>query len=209
MVASYVDLLEAEYGDRLDGEAREYMDFAVDGAHRMQDMIDALLQYARVQTRAAEFEETDAERVATETVDSLRMQIAETDATVTVGSLPAVEADPNQLGQVFQNLIENAVTYADESGVDPEVTVEGEADGEMVRFTVADNGPGVDEAAGDVFEIFSRNGTHEADGTGIGLAVCRRIVHRHDGEIWVDSDGEGATFAFTLPAPRPEVVADD
>lgn len=202
MVSSFVDLLETEYGDELDDEAREYMEFAVDGAHRMQEMVDALLQYSRVETRASELEPTDPNAVLDSTLDGLRMHVEETDATVESGDLPPVRADPSQLGQLFQNLVENAVTYADEAGVSPQVEVSGtRADG-MVRFTVTDNGPGIPEEAGDdVFEIFSRGGAHEADGTGIGLALCDRIVTRHDGRIWTESAaGDGATFHFTLPA---------
>lgn len=211
MVSSYVDLLDAEYGDQLDGEAEQYMEFAVDGAHRMQDMIDALLQYARVQTRAQEFEETDPNQVLDDTLASLRLQIDETDSAVSKGSLPAVQADPDQLGQVFQNLIKNAITYADESGVDPRLEIDAAEDDGVVTFTVSDNGPGIDEADWqDIFEIFKRNGSHDAEGTGIGLAVCQRIVRRHGGEIWVASDDrDGATFKFTIPVAGTEVSGDD
>jgi len=138
------------------------------------------------------------------------LRIDETDATVTVGDLPPVRADPDQLGQLFQNLVENAIEYAHESGVDPVVDIDARRDDDVVTFSVSDNGPGIPEGMDeDIFEIFNRGGTHERDGTGIGLAVCRRIVRRHDGEIWVDrSAGTGATFRFTLPAPVA-VVADD
>ena len=210
MVASYVDLLDREYGDELDDEASEYMDFAVDGAHRMQDMIDALLQYSRVETQGNEFERVDPETVLETTLSALQLRIDETDATVTVGSLPAVEADPDQLGQLFQNLLENAITYAAEDGVAPAVEIEGTRTDDTVTVTVSDNGPGIPEGmADDVFEIFNRGGVHDTDGTGIGLAVCRRIVQRHDGEIWVEDGAEGgATFGFTLPVPT-EARADD
>ncbi|MDS0281754.1 ATP-binding protein [Haloarcula onubensis] len=202
MVASYVDLLEAEYGDELDGEAREYMDFAVDGAHRMQDMLTALLQYSRVETDAGEFAEIATDRVVQQTLDALQLRIDETDATVETGSLPPVRADPDQLGQVFQNLFENAIRYAEESGVEPHVEVTATREGETVTFTVADNGPGVPAGmADDIFEIFTR-GCQATEGTGVGLAVCRRIVRRHDGRIWVaETDEAGAAFRFTLPAP--------
>lgn len=211
MVASYVDLLETEYGDQLDEEASEYMHFAVDGARRMQDMIDALLQYARVQTRAADFEDTDPNAVLERTREALQLRIDETDATVTADRLPGVEADPDQLGQVFQNLMKNAITYADEDGVEPTIEITGTREDGMVTFDVSDNGPGIDDASQeDVFEIFKRDGSHDAEGTGIGLAVCRRIVRRHGGEIGVTSDGgDGATFTFTVPAASGEVSADD
>ena len=209
MVSSYVDLLDSEYGDELDEEAAEYMAFAVDGANRMQEMVDALLRYSRVETQAREFEPTDPEAVVSETLDALRMRLDEVDATVTTGSLPAVRADPNQLGQVFQNLLENAVEYADEAGVEPRIEIDAaEADG-MVEFRVADNGPGIPAGSEeDIFEIFKRGGSHETAGTGIGLAVCQRIVQRHDGRIWAEPSETGATFRFTLPATS-EVDVDE
>jgi len=209
MVSSYVDLLESEYGDDLDGEATTYMEFAVDGAHRMQSMIDALLQYSRVETEAGEFAQIDPEDVVEDTLTALKLRIEETGATVEVGSLPPVEADPNQLGQVVQNLVENAIEYANESGVTPKIDVSAVPDGDMVAFTVTDNGPGIPAGMDeDIFEIFNRGGSHETGGTGVGLAVCRRIVRRHGGQIRArQSDGPGATFEFTLPSP--EVSADE
>ncbi|MFC7077574.1 PAS domain S-box protein [Haloarcula halophila] len=209
MVSSYVDLLESEYGDELDGEAAEYMAFAVDGANRMQEMVDALLRYSRVETQAGEFERTESDAVVSETLDSLRMRIDEVDATVSTGSFSAVRADPNQLGQVFQNLLENALDYTDEAGVDPRIEIDAtEADG-VVEFRITDNGPGIpDDKVEDIFEIFKRGGAHDTDGTGIGLAVCQRIVQRHDGRIWAEPSETGATFRFTIPAAT-EVATDE
>ena len=211
MVSSYVDLLESEYGDQFDEEASEYMHFAIDGARRMQNMIDALLQYSRVETRGGTIERTDTLAIVEGVRDALQLRIEETGATVDVGSLPPVRADPDQLGQLFQNLIENAVEYADESGVEPAVEVDGWPEDDTVQFSVSDNGPGIPEGMDEtVFEIFNRGGSHDSEGTGIGLAVCRRIVRRHDGEIWVAESGEtGATFRFMLPAPSAEVTGDD
>jgi len=209
MVSSYVDLLDREYGDDLDDEAAEYMAFAVDGARRMQDMVDALLRYSRVETNASAPEATDPGAVLDRTLDSLRMRIEEADATVTAGTLPPVEADPNQVGQVFQNLLENAIQYATEAGIDPHVEVRGQREDDEVVFTVSDNGPGIpDGDREDVFDIFHRAGAHDTSGTGIGLAVCQRIVLRHDGRIWVEPSDDGATFKFTLPAVT-EVRGDD
>jgi PAS domain S-box-containing protein len=200
MVSSYVDLLDSEYGDELDEEAAEYMAFAVDGATRMQEMVDALLRYSRVETQGGTFEVTDPNDVLADTLDALQMRIDEVSATVSTEHIPAVRADPTQLGQLFQNLLSNAIEYTVESGVEPAIEVTGTEIEGVVTVSVSDNGPGVPDDE-DIFEIFSRGGVHEADGTGIGLAVCRRIVTRHDGEIWVDSEvGEGATFRFTLPA---------
>jgi PAS domain S-box-containing protein len=210
MVSSYVDLLDSEYGDELGEEASEYMAFAVDGATRMQEMVNALLRYSRVETQAREFERTETETVVEKTQTALQMRIDDVGATITTGSLPAVQADANQLGQVFQNLLENAIEYAEETGVDPRIEIEATADDGMVTFSVSDNGPGVPaDNADDIFEIFSRGGTHESAGTGIGLAVCRRIVRRHGGRIWVESpDDGGAVFRFTLPSAS-EVTPDE
>ncbi|WP_434530603.1 PAS domain-containing sensor histidine kinase [Haloarcula sp. NS06] len=209
MVSSYVDLLDSEYGDELDDEAAEYMAFAVDGARRMQEMVNALLRYSRVETNSGDFEETDPGTVLDRTLDALRMRIEEVDATITAESLPPVEADPNQVGQVFQNLLENAIEYSVEADIEPRVEVSAEEDDDMVTFTVSDNGPGIPAADHEeVFDIFHRAGAHDTEGTGIGLAVCQRIVLRHDGRIWVEPSDDGATFKFTLPAVM-EVSGDD
>ncbi|RLM95623.1 ATP-binding protein [Haloarcula sp. Atlit-7R] len=209
MVSSYIDLLDSEYGDDLDDEAAEYMAFAIDGARRMQEMVNALLRYSRVETTSSEFEETDPEAVIDRTLDALQMRIEEVDATITVGALPPVEADPNQVGQVFQNLLENAIEYAVEAGMEPRIEVSADRDDDDVVFTVSDNGPGIPAAdREEVFDIFHRAGAHDTEGTGIGLAVCQRIVLRHDGRIWVEPSDDGATFKFTLPAVT-EVCGDD
>ena len=120
MVSSYVDLLDSEYGDQLDEEAREYMEFAVDGARRMQDMVDGLLRYSRVQSEGEPVEEIETQAVLDETIDALRMRIEGTGATISAGELPPVEADANQLGQVFQNLLDNAMAYAGSGGGGPD-----------------------------------------------------------------------------------------
>jgi len=198
MVSSYVSLLEEEYADSFDEEGELYMEYAVDGAARMQRMIDALLQYSRVTTKGDELVETDAEAVLEETVKSLEMLVEDCHGTVDWGDLPLVVVDRNQLGQLFQNLVENALHYG---GEEPTVTVDAEQEGDRVRFTVADDGPGIETDQQDrIFEIFKQNSTRSGS-TGIGLAMCRRIVNRHDGEIWVESEpDEGATFHFSLPA---------
>ncbi len=196
MVSSYMSLLESEYRDELDDEAQEYIDFAADGANRMQDMIDELLAYSRVRTQGEEFTETDANDVLTETLQSLELQIDESGATVTSDDLPSVEADRSQLGQLFQNLISNAIDH----GEAPTIHVSSERRGDDVIFSVADDGPGIPESQQEsIFELFKR-GDRESNGTGMGLAICDRIVSRHGGEIWVDSEeGDGATFLFSIP----------
>ena len=196
MVSSYMNPLESEYRDELDDEAQEYIDFAANGADRMQGMIDALLEYSRVRTQGEEFTETDATEVLEEAIQNLELQIDETGATVTYDDLPTVEADRSQLAQLFQNLIGNAIDHAD----GPTIHVSSERRDDAVVFSVEDDGPGIPDSQQEtIFELFKR-GDRDGDGTGMGLAICDRIVSRHGGEIWVDStEGEGATFSFLIP----------
>jgi signal transduction histidine kinase len=198
MVSSFLDLLETEYADDLDDEALEYIDYAVDGADRMRSMIDALLDYSRVHTQAGEPEPVDSEELLADTISDLQMLLTETDTTVEYDDLPVVEADADQVRQLFQNLLKNAIEHST-TETPPHVAVSAHTLDDMVRFEVADDGPGIDPKRQDkVFDIFQSG---DREGTGIGLAVCERIVARHGGNIWVESTpGEGATFCFTLPA---------
>jgi len=205
MVSSYLTLIEDRYGDALDEDGQEFLEFAVDGADRMREMINALLDYSRVETRGDPFEPVDLGNVLADVRADLEMRIEETGAEVTAETLPRVEGDPNQLRQLLQNLLDNALTYTGEEP--PRVHVSAEREGEMWAVSVRDEGVGIDpEDTEEVFEVFQRlHSREEYDGTGIGLALCERIVERHDGEIWVDSEsGEGATFTFTLPAVEAE-----
>jgi PAS domain S-box-containing protein len=201
MVSSYLQLLERRYEDEFDSEAREFLEFAVDGADRMREMIEGLLEYSRVESRGEPFEPVDLDDVLADVRDDLQMRITESDAELTVESLPRVEGDRSQLRQVFQNLLENAIKYAGDKP--PQIHVDAERDGTQWRLTVSDTGIGFDpEQAEQVFEVFERLHTSEQySGTGTGLALCERIIERHGGDIWVDSEpGEGTTFSFTLPA---------
>lgn len=196
MVSSYVDLLEMELDEHLDAETREYMAFAVDGAERMRGMIDGLLEYSRVRTKGREFTETDVEAVVEGVQQDLQFVLEEADAEVVVGSLPTIQADEEQLWQVFQNLVSNALDHGGE-GTTIEITAEETHDG--YEFAVSDDGPGIPaDRREEIFELFDKG--DDSDGTGIGLAICERIVTRHDGEIRVEStEGEGSTFYITLP----------
>ena len=203
MVSSYLQLIEGRYGEDLDEEGEEFLDFAVDGADRMREMIDGLLEYSRVETRGEPFEPTDLDAVLADVLDDLQVSIAEHDAEIAVEPLPTVEGDPSQLRQVFQNLLDNAIEYSGEGS--PHVEITSERDGDEWVISVSDRGVGIDTDNVDrVFEVFQRLHTYdEHPGTGIGLALCRRIVERHGGEMWVDSGpGGGSTFSFTLPADR-------
>jgi len=201
MVKGYMDLLAQRCGDQLDAKAGEYVAYAVDGAERMQEMIRALLRLSRVKTRGEAFAPTDVEAVLARTLNTLRRSIKDAGAEVTHDPLPTLMADGAQLTQVLQNLITNGIKFCREDEP-PRVHVSAQREGDEWVFSVADNGIGIDpEQADRLFQIFQRLHTRrEYPGTGIGLALCRRIVERHGGRIWVESEpGQGATFYFTLP----------
>ncbi|SER73493.1 PAS domain-containing protein [Natrinema salaciae] len=201
MVSSYLTLVERRYADALDEDGAEFIEFAVDGADRMQEMIDGLLDYSRVDTQGDPFRAVDCEAVLDDVLADLEVRIDETDAEIDVGPLPRVHADPGQLRQLFQNLVDNAITYSGDGT--PRISVFAENDGPTWTVSVRDRGIGIEPDDADrIFRVFDRLHSHEEyAGTGIGLALCRRIVERHDGEIAVDSEpGEGSTFTVTLPA---------
>jgi signal transduction histidine kinase len=211
MITAYVHLLQTEYRGKLDPDADEFIGYAVDGAKRMQGLINDLLVYSRVGTRGKEFTPIDCNVVLARTLLNLKMAIDESGARVTQDHLPTVLGDEYQLGQLFQNLIGNAIKYRSERP--PEIHVGCERRGEVWRFAVRDNGIGIDpEYIARIFVIFQRLHTRqEYPGTGIGLAVCKKIIERHRGQIWAESElGKGSTFYFTLPIkqePQPANVA--
>jgi PAS domain S-box-containing protein len=205
MVASYTQLLEHRYKDQLDDTAREFIRFAVDGASRMQRLINDLLAYSRVQTKAGEFETVDLNHILGQARTNLATAIEESSALVTNDELPIVMADPAQLLSVLQNLIGNAVKFHGE-GL-PHVHVSARETNDEIVVSVRDNGIGIrKEHQERIFHIFQRlHNRADYPGTGIGLALCKRIVERHGGRIWVESEeGKGATFTFTLPKGRQE-----
>ena len=201
MVTSYLQLIENRYGNALDEDGEEFLEYAVDGAERMRQMIDRLLEYSRVDTRGDPFEPVDLNDVLDDVCEDLQMRIDESNAEVTTDDLPSVDGDDGQLRQVFQNLLSNAIEYSRDEP--PQVDISVTRDNDQWIISVQDNGIGIDPDEQErIFEVFQRLHTHEEhSGTGIGLALSRRIVERHGGEIWVDSEpGEGATFSFSLPA---------
>jgi PAS domain S-box-containing protein len=201
MVASYTQLLSRRYRDRLDSTAEEFMDYAVDGARRMQNLINDLLTYSRVGTRGKEFAPTDCGKVLETAIANLQTAIEENGAAVAQDPLPVVMADDSQMLQLFQNLVANAVKF--HGAEPPRVHVSARRQAKDWLFAVRDNGIGIDSAHQQrIFTIFQRlHGKAEYPGTGIGLAICKKIVERHGGRIWVESQaGQGATFLFTIPA---------
>jgi light-regulated signal transduction histidine kinase (bacteriophytochrome) len=201
MVSSYTQLLARRYKGRLDEDADEFINYAVDGANRMQTLINDLLAYSRVGTRGKPPKPTDTGAVFEAARANLRMAIEESGAEVTSDALPTVMGDKSQLVQLFQNLVGNAIKFRSEEP--PKVHVGAERQGDDWLFSVSDNGIGIEEQYLErIFVIFQRlHGRTEHPGTGIGLAVCKKIVERHGGKIWAESEpGKGSTFYFTLRA---------
>jgi PAS domain S-box-containing protein len=200
MVASYTELLARRYKGKLGSDADEFIAFAVDGANRMKRLIDDLLSYSRVGTRGKPPQPTNSESAFQQAISNLSFAIEEKNAVVSADELPLVMADESQLIQLFQNLIANAIKFQDSKT--PQVHVSAELNGREWVFSVKDNGIGIEpEYFSRIFLIFQRlHKKTEYPGTGIGLAVCKRIVERHGGRIWVESAfGAGSTFYFTFP----------
>ncbi|ADB62287.1 integral membrane sensor signal transduction histidine kinase [Haloterrigena turkmenica DSM 5511] len=238
MVTSYLDLLEDRYADEFDDDGEEFLAFARDGADRMDTTIDALLEYSRVETQGGAFDTVDLEAILDDVLADLQFKLEEEDADLTREPLPAVAGDESQLRQVFQNLLANAIEYS--GGEPPRIHIAATPETSDIdtdtdaasawRISVSDEGPGIPTDDQDrIFEIFQRlHSSEEQSGSGIGLALCQRIVERHGvrpdserpgstdersesvgGEIWVDSEpGEGSTFSLTLPSADASADAD-
>ncbi len=200
MVASYVQLIERRYKGKLDSDADEFIAFAADGAKRMQNMINDLLQYSRVTTRGKPFELTDCNTLLDSILTNLKVAIEECNSVVTHDPLPVVIADASQLERLFQNLIGNAIKFR--SDAKPHIHIGVEKKENMWLFSVRDNGMGFDMKQADrLFKMFQRlQSSTKYPGTGMGLAICKKIIERHGGKIWAESEiGKGSTFYFTIP----------
>ena len=200
MISSYTQLLQRRYGERLDNEAKEFMAYVVDGAGRMKQLIEDILAYSRVGTRSREFRATAGEAALKKALVNLRGSIEANHATVTNDALPTVEADEAQLVQLFQNLIGNALKFKGDEA--PRIHVTASEQPDTCEFGVRDNGIGIDPQYFDrIFMVFQRlHSKGEYPGTGIGLAICKKVVDRHGGRIRVESQpGKGSTFYFTIP----------
>jgi PAS domain S-box-containing protein len=201
-VASYVQLLARRYRDALDSDAADFIDFAVAGVTRMQKLIEDLLAFSRVGTHGAALVETDAEVTFQAALDNLHAALRDANAVITHDPLPIVLADPSQFEQLLTNLLGNALKFTADRPTAVHIGVT--RDGRHWTFVVRDNGIGIDPQYFErIFVIFQRlHGRDEYQGTGVGLAICKKIVERHGGRLWVDSvPGEGASFSFTLLAP--------
>ncbi len=211
MISSYTQLLERRYRDRLDSDASEFMGFIVDGAARMKQLIEDLLAYSRVGTRGRAFQSVDCQAAFDKAVANLRGAIEQSGARITHDPLPSVLGDTGQLVQLLQNLIANAIKFRGDAA--PVVHLGARQSGEGWIFSVKDEGIGIDPQYFErIFLMFQRlHSKADYPGTGIGLAICKKIVDRHGGRIWVESQpGRGCTFFFTLCAqPTPEDGALD
>ncbi|GAB6052655.1 hypothetical protein JCM17960_14750 [Magnetospira thiophila] len=200
-VSSFLELLSLKYQDALDQTAQEYIGFAVAGAQRMDSLIQDLLQYSRLDSQGKVFARLDTTKAVREALDNLQVFLTETEARVSFGTLPEVVGDRQQIVQLMQNLIENAIKYRAPDRT-PDIQIEATVAEGWATFSVRDNGIGIEpQYFTRIFIIFQRLHKREAyQGTGLGLAVCKRIIDRHEGRIWVDSEpGVGSTFFFTLP----------
>jgi chemotaxis family two-component system sensor kinase Cph1 len=199
MVSSFTQLLKKKYGDKLDLNAQEYIDFAVDGAKRMRDLIDGLLEYSRVQTKGETFTLVNIEDIMQQVKKNLMVKIKDTRAIISIDKLLPIKADEAQMLQLMQNLVSNALKF---SPVNVKIYISSITVDNQTTYSVKDEGIGIDPQYFDhIFKIFQRLHTQaDYEGTGIGLAVCKRIVERHGGHIWVESElGKGSTFYFTIP----------
>ena len=202
MVASYLQLIEMQNKDKFDNESKEFLSIAFDGAKRMNDLLDGLLQYSRVGSRGKIPAECDCEEIIRNATNNLMLQIDETKTQIETYNMPvSVPADRSQLIQLFSNLIGNSIKYS-KPGITPVIQISCCSDEKFWTFCVKDNGIGIESQYYDrIFQVFQRlHGRTEIPGYGLGLSICKRIVERHGGKIWVDSKpGEGTEFYFTMP----------
>ena len=200
-VRNFIQLVEAKYGDKLDEKGKSYIKRVVNGAERMRLMIDDLLGYSRVMTKGEEFVPKDLTDLLESAVENLRVTIKQSGAEIKAEKLPVVSVDPSQIIRVFQNLLSNAIKYVSKER-SPKIRIWAGEIKDRWEVHVEDNGIGIaDRYREEIFGVFSRlHGRDEYPGTGIGLAVCKRVLQRHNGDIWVASvEGEGSTFTFSLP----------
>jgi PAS domain S-box-containing protein len=206
MVSSFLQLLQRRYAGQLDSNADEFIEYAVDGAKRMQELIQDLLEYSRVTTKGKEFKEIKMEETIDKVLMDLKMSIDEHNVNITQDTMPIVTADDSQMIQLLQNLIGNAIKYRSEEN--PQIHISAEKEDKQWLFAVKDNGIGIDSKYTEkIFTIFQRlHSNDKYDGTGIGLAISKSIVERHGGNIWIESEpNKGSTFYFTIPETKKTI----
>ena len=202
-IASFTQLLERRYKGKFDSDADEFMDYIVEAAVRMKEQIEGLLEYSRVATKGKEFKLVDVNLILNQTIQTLNTSIEESKAKITLDELPTVMGDADQLQRVFQNLISNAIKFK-KPEEPPIIHISSNKDlyNKEYVFSIKDNGIGIEEQYSErIFVIFQRLHTRDVyKGTGIGLSIVKRIIERHGGRIWVESEyGKGSTFYFTIP----------
>ena len=200
MISGFANLLEKRYKDSLDKDAKDFIDFIIDGTTRMHDLINDLLTFSRIGTQGKVFKPTDMNVVLEATLNNVRISAIETNAIITCDPLPVVIADESQMAQILQNLISNAIKF--HGAVHPKIHISGETKKNEWIFTITDNGIGIDSKDFErIFVIFQRlHKKGEYSGTGIGLTVCKKIIQRHGGKIWVESElKKGSIFHFSIP----------
>jgi PAS domain S-box-containing protein len=200
MITSFLQLLERRYNDQLDEDANEFIGFAVDGAQRLNDMINDLLEYSRITSKKREFNQVNCDQVLKETLNNLKVQIDESNAIITNEPLPLILGDEVLISQLFQNIISNSIKYRSQEP--PQIRISVSIESDQHCFSIKDNGIGIEKKhLGRIFTIFQRLHTQEEyDGTGLGLAIVQKIVNEHSGKIWAESEvGKGTTFYFTIP----------
>lgn len=206
MINSYIQLFTKRYGENLEPDAKTFLGFATEGAERMQDLINDLLTLSRVSDDQERYRSIKMNETAERAIDNLQMLINETGADVKVGDLPMMCVDPGQMVQLFQNLISNAIKYRT-TDTKPKISITADEHEKGFVFTVKDNGIGISKKHFErIFVIFQRLHTRsEYPGTGVGLAICSKIIDRHNGRIWVEStEGKGSAFKFIIPLRRGE-----
>ena len=200
MIGAYTSLLQRRYSKKLDEGAQEFMGFITDATRRMNNLLDDLLTYSKVGTQELQKEPVKMCEVVEASLANLQLKIKQKHAKVNLSDLPEVEVSRIQMGQLYQNLISNAIKFSDKDS--PEIWIDAEKNGKAYIFSVRDNGIGIAaEHKERIFEMFSRLHTRqEYEGTGIGLATCKKIVEQHSGRIWVESEKDkGSTFYFSIP----------
>lgn len=199
MVKSFMNRLEDKYGDSLDDKAKQYIHYAVDGAERMDQLINDLLEYSRIGRKNNQFEVADLNEILEKVEKLNHSQFDETGGSISWPTLPRINCQKIPLQQLFNNLISNSIKYRKEDG-SPEIIISFEERRDEWLFSVADNGKGIEHKYHSViFDLFRKVDEESASGTGMGLAICKKIVEQHDGKIWVESEpGEGSTFYFTV-----------
>jgi nitrogen-specific signal transduction histidine kinase len=199
MVTSFTQLLQKQYGDKLDDSANEYIHYAVDGSKRMYELLNGLLAYSRIHSKGKAFIMVDLNKVLESVIDNLSMKITEREAVIKADELPTVYADESQMILLFQNLISNSIKFSTNP---PRIFISSKAEGDNYTFYVRDEGIGIElQYFERIFLIFQRLMPRDQyEGTGIGLSICKRIIERHEGKIWLESEyGKGTTFIFIIP----------